>query len=69
MTVVRRAANFVRYTTMNSNMINSINYRNAMAYWKMGQIIADCVDAAGIVAWGITVIAVAARKKAKNEQV
>ncbi len=68
-TVLRRAAKNVLYTTMNSNMINSFNYRYAMAYWKMGLIIADCVVAAGIVAWGITVIAVAARKKAKNEQV
>ena len=56
------------YTTVNSNMINSFNYRYAMAYWKIGLIIADCVVGAGIVAWGVAVIAVALRRKKSGEK-
>ncbi len=67
-TVLRKAAKNVLYTTVNSNMINSFNYRYAMAYWKIGLIIADCVVGAGIVAWGVAVIAVALRRKKSGEK-
>lgn len=55
-TMLRNATKNILYTTTNSNMINSFNYRYAMAYWKIGLIVADCVVAAGIIAWGVIVI-------------
>ena len=55
-TMLRNAAKNVLYTTMNSNMVNSFNYRYAMAYWKIALISVNCVVVAGFSVWGFFVI-------------
>lgn len=66
-TMLRNAAKNVLYTTMNSNMVNSFNYRYAMAYWKIILIVVDVVMVAGLALWGFFVIR-SAKKQFKKYQ-
>lgn len=54
-TVLRMATKNILYTTANSNMINSFNYKYAMAIWKILLIVLDCAVAAGLAVWGVFV--------------
>ncbi len=64
-TVLRRAAKNILYTTANSNSINNLNYKYAMAYWKIAVIALHVLFALIIIVWGI----VAFRKMGKNSNV
>lgn len=52
-TVLRMATKNILYTTANSNMINSFNYKYAMAIWKILLIVLDCAVAVGLAVWGV----------------
>lgn len=65
--MLRRAAKNVLYTTMNSNMVNSFNYRYAMAVWKIILIVVDVVAVAACTVWGFFSIRKVSKKlRAEN---
>ncbi len=66
-TVLRRAAKNVMYTVANSNAINNLNYRYAMALWKIMLIVVNCVIFAGLATWGVFAVR-SALKKAKTKK-
>ena len=66
-TVLRRAAKNIFYTVANSNAINNLNYRYAMAIWKIMLIVVNCVIFAGLIVWGVFAVR-GALKRARSEQ-
>ena len=66
-TVLRRAAKNIFYTVANSNAINNLNYRYAMAIWKIMLIVVNCVIFAGLIVWGVFAVR-GALKRSRSEQ-